>query len=164
MNHAHAFYLRWADASDADIVATLVNELLIELWQDTATSSLDADLTAFEHTARRWLEQGHYQALLAYRNGSPIGVTTVAQSYALYAGGPIGLIQEFFVAKQARCQGVGGLMLRRVEELARRRGWHALELCSPSPPERPLTLPLFHHSGFVFTEGQVTRRSVLDSP
>jgi len=164
MNHAHTFYLRWADASDADLVAALVQALLIELWQDTAVPSLDIDLTAFAHTARRWLEQGHYQALLAYRNGSPMGVTTVAQSHALYAGGPIGLIQEFFVARQARCQGLGGLMLRRVGELARRRGWHALELCSPPAPELAHTLPLFHHAGFVPTGGQVTRRRVLVSP
>lgn len=160
MDEPVIFHLRWADASDAEIVATMVHRLLIEISDRTASTAFYVDQAASAQTARRWLELGHYQALLAYEDEQPLGVATIVQSYALYAGGAIGVIQEFFVAKQARSSGLGTLMLERIGELARRRGWQALELCTPPLPEFDRALSFYQHHDFKPVGGRKMRRSL----
>ncbi len=160
MDEPVSFHLRWADASDAEIVATMVHQLMIEISDRTVANAFALDQAASTQTVRRWLELGHYQALLAYKDDQPLGVATVVQSYALYTGGAIGVIQEFFVARQVRSTGLGALMLERMGELARRRGWQALELCTPPLPEFDRTLSFYQRHDFVPVGGRKMRQSL----
>lgn len=150
--------LRWAGAADADVVARLVQQLLAEISQRIGTPGLHFENQALVQTARRWLVQGQYLALLAYDQDQPVGVATVTQSFALYAGGAIGIIQEFYVQEHARSGGLGAQMLDRVIELARRRNWCALELCTPPVPEFDRALSFYRRYEFAPVGGRKMRR------
>lgn len=157
--HQPAFQLRWAQAQDAGVVANLVHQLLDEVSARAGFEAFSVDEATSEQTVRRWLEQGHYQALLAYDGDKPVGVATIAQSFALYAGGPIGIIQEFFVESPLRSSGLGAQLLDRIGDLARRRNWSALELCTPPLPEFDKTLAFYRRHGFQPVGGRKMRRS-----
>lgn len=160
MDAATRYHLRWADAQDAETVTNLVQQLLSEISQQIGKDAFKVDAASTTHTVRRWLEQGHYQALLAYDDEQPVGVATIAQSHALYAGGMIGIIQEFYVAAGLRSGGLGAQMLDRVGELARRRNWFALELCTPPLPEFDRTLSFYQKHDFQAVGGRKMRRAL----
>ncbi len=158
--HKPEFQLRWAQAQDATIVASLVHQLLDEVSSRLGADAFKVDEPTSEQTVRRWLEQGHYQALLAYDADKPVGVATIAQSFALYAGGPIGIIQEFFVQPELRSSGLGAQLLDRIGDLASRRNWSALELCTPPLPEFDKTLHFYKRHEFQPVGGRKMRRTL----
>lgn len=157
---ASRYHLRWADAQDADTVSDLVQRLLMEVSSSIGKEAFKVDMATATHTVRRWLEQGHYQALLAFVDEAPVGVATIAQSHALYAGGMIGIIQEFYVQAGLRSSGLGAQMLDRIGELARRRNWFALELCTPPLPEFDRTLAFYQRHEFQAVGGRKMRRTI----
>jgi GNAT superfamily N-acetyltransferase len=148
---------RWADAADAEQVAALVHRLLSEISDRAAVPAIGPGLPELTHTLREMLEHGHYQALMATNGDQLLGVATVAQSHALYAGGAIGVIQEFYVEPAHRSTGVGAQMLSRVQALAERRGWHALELCTPPLPAFDRTQIFYAAHGFHPSGGRKMR-------
>lgn len=152
-------HCRWADAAEAEQVAALVGLLLSEISDRAAVPAFGPGLPELTQTLRKMLEHGHYQALLATNGDQLLGVATVAQSHALYAGGAIGVIQEFYVDPAHRSTGVGSQMLSRIQALADRRGWHALELCTPPLPAFDRTLLFYAAHGFNPSGGRKMRWS-----
>jgi GNAT superfamily N-acetyltransferase len=150
-------HCRWADAADAEQVAALVHRLLSEISDRAVVPAFGQGLPELTQTLRKMLEHGHYQALLVTNGGQLLGVATVAQSHALYAGGAIGVIQEFYVEPANRSTGLGAQMLSRIQALAARRGWHALELCTPPLPAFDRTLFFYSAHGFNPSGGRKMR-------
>jgi hypothetical protein len=68
-------HCRWADAADAEQVASLVHRLLSEISDRAAVPAFRQGLPELTQTLRKMLEHGHYQALLA-TNG--VGISCLA--------------------------------------------------------------------------------------
>ncbi|MDD1615484.1 MAG: hypothetical protein LUQ28_03020, partial [Methylococcaceae bacterium] len=56
------------------------------------------------------LSAGHYATIIGWSENIPVAVATITETYALYAGGKIGIIQEFYVIPEFRCLGVGAML------------------------------------------------------
>ena len=67
-------------------------------------------------------------------------------------------MQEFFVAPPFRGNGVGGLLLNAAAELARKRRWNRLEVCTPPLPEFDRSLAFYERHGFEITGGRKLKR------
>ncbi len=64
---------------------------------------------------------GRFLALLAKEeSGAVIGVLTLSTSFALYAGGEYGVIDEMYVRPEYRCRGVGRQLVDAAVAIARR--------------------------------------------
>lgn len=149
-----------AKSEDAATVASLVTALTREI------SAAINDHTQFDHNValteqlcRSWIEAGIYTVLLAYVDGEsePVGVATIAQTYALYAEGKIGVIQECYVVPAFRNRAVGGALLDAAFALAQLKGWVCMELCTPPLPQFARSLDFYQKHGFKPVGGRKMR-------
>lgn len=143
-----------ATAEDAVTVANLVQSLLTELEPEAAEEIVGMPLA---QTAQALLATSDIRAFLAWREGQPIGVITLHQCAALYAGGLFGEISELYVIPQARSADVGQLLLNAAADKGRALNWKRLEVGAPPPDKSPRTLRFYEQQGFECTGARLRR-------
>ena len=134
-------HFRIADPSDTESVAFL----LAALYEET------------EHTPDAWdiatvfadidTDDRHSTLLALDGDDDIVGILTLVESIALYAGGMIGVINELYVVPEYRSEGVGKMLLTQAKELAENKGWRRLEVTTPGD-NYPKTLRFYEREGF----------------
>lgn len=136
-------HLQIADESHTDVVAALLAGLFEEVGHH---------LTAPEIAARFVAIDGDdlHSTLLAVEaeNDDAVGVVTVTESIALYAGGRIGVVNELYVVPPYRSEGVGKMLIDAVKQLAQERGWARIEVTTPGE-DYDKTLRFYEREGFM---------------
>ncbi len=133
---------RTADESDTDVVSEMLADLFQEVGH-TLTASEIAEI--FLHID----SDDQHSTLLALDDDEDIvGVLTLVETIALYAGGRIGVINELYVVPAYRSEGVGKMLLDAAKELAEQRGWVRLEVTTPGE-DYPKTLKFYEREGFM---------------
>lgn len=128
-----------ATAQEHEIGAALclVEELLAELG-DEGYEYTGIDRGRLEADLGSSLRSGRFLALLARdESGAPVGVLTLSVTFALYAGGEYGVIDEMYVRPEHRGSGVGRALLESAIALARERGWRRLDVTGPTSEAQP---------------------------
>ncbi len=137
-----------AQLSDAPVITMLVEQLLIELAPETINKLADMSLDKVTET----LMQSHkIEAFLAYQGESPIGVITLHQCAAIYAGGIFGEISELYVKPQYRSLKVGEKLINEAVQYAKSQNWQRIEVGTPPPNDSPRTLQFYEQAGFKAT-------------
>ncbi len=139
--------VRFAGSDDTKVVGDMVYRLLLEI--DTPRYSREE----YAAIARAALEDGgRFVVLLAFLDGpgsdAPVGMMTIAETTALYAGGRYAEVQEFFVENPQRGHGVGNLLIRAAEDLARERGWERLQLHVSRDGDGGRSYEFYRRNGF----------------
>lgn len=153
---------RLAEPKHAATVAALVFDLTSEVSARTQARQFELELATLTRQCRDFLERGIYQAWLVYHGEQAVGVATLAETFALYAGGKVGVVQEFYVVPQHRGTGIGAGLMERVFSLGEKRGWACVELCTPPLPEFEGALRFYQRHGFQAVGGRKMRMG-LDS-
>lgn len=132
-----------ADESHTDVVAELLAGLFEDVGHDLTAPEIAARFVAIDSDDR-------HSTLLAVDEESEevVGVITVTESLALYAGGRIGVVNELYVVPPFRSEGVGKILVDAVKELARERGWARLEVTTPGD-DYTKTLRFYEREGFL---------------
>jgi GNAT superfamily N-acetyltransferase len=151
-----------AQERDTATVLALVEELLAELGEEGQEfTGIDRD--KLQADIPKNLASGRFLALLARdESGTAIGVLTLSESFALYAGGEYGVIDEMYVRPEYRGQGIGQALVEAAIALARERRWFRLDVTGPEgdapgqtpgdPPRRDDPAVHFYEKlGFEFT-------------
>lgn len=127
-------------------VADLIIRLLLELSPESDTELETMNLHA---VAEDMVPALKIYAILAEKDGRYIGVITLQECAALYAGGSFGEISELYVDQDYRGQRVGKQLVAAAFSKADNLGWKRLEVCTP--PANPGKNPIgFYESmGFV---------------
>lgn len=114
--------VREATAFDAPLVGALIHKLICEIAPQAAD---DISLDAYQACAARLLAQNdRYWALLAAGpNDASIGLLTLNECAAIYAGGRFGEIPELYVEPSHRSQGVAADLVRAAIAFAKQRDW-----------------------------------------
>ena len=86
---------REATLKDSELIGSLVVELTTEICELTKAQHFDIDLNGTIQRCHELIKDGHYSAIIGMHENNPIAVVTMTETYALYAGGKIGVIQEF---------------------------------------------------------------------
>ena len=133
---------RIADEADTHVVSALLADLFEEVGH-TLTASEIADI--FLHIDSDDL---HSTLLALDESEEAVGVLTIVESIALYAGGRIGVINELYVIPAFRSEGVGKLLLDAAKELAEQRGWERLVVTTPGE-DYAKTLRFYEREGFL---------------
>lgn len=124
-------------------VARFVHALLVELsGGETATIE-----DVFEITSRVVSEVGVI-AVIAYADRQPVGVMTLNECTAIYAGGKFGEISELYVDPNHRSHGIAKQLLDTAQSEAIARGWKRIEVGAPGQPEWQRTLNFYLRNGF----------------
>lgn len=149
-----------ATPDHAEIIGSLVVQLTQEICERTHAQHFDIDLAdTIEHCAEL-LSAGHYAAIVGWSENIPVAVATIAETYALYAGGKIGVVQEFCVIPKFRCSGVGALLIEQLRTYGQQRGWSCMELCTPPLPEFERTLSFYENNGLAAVGGRKMRQNL----
>ena len=144
-----------ASANEFSDVSVQVTNLLLELEPDASKEIKDMDLPSI---ALNLLSSSKIYAFLAKRNGKTIGVITLHECAAIYAGGVFGEVSELYVNPEYRSCNVGKSLVRFAVKKAQELGWSRLEVGTPSAQEWPRTLQFYERNGF---KGTGTRLRLL---
>ena len=135
--------------SDLDEVLELVEALLSELAEEPGDaevvkkSGLKAQL--FRNLSKHHLflaRDGHSQV---------VGLLTLMTSFAIYAGGEYGVINELFVKPGFRCESVGRMLVDAAKEMGRNQGWARIDVTAPADKKWRRTVQFYERAGFVFS-------------
>jgi putative hemolysin len=82
--------MRTATSGDAPLVACFITALTMEICHECdGHSQFRSNEVLTPDLCAKWIDDGVYMALIAYAGEKAVGVVTIAESYALYAGGKI---------------------------------------------------------------------------
>jgi GNAT superfamily N-acetyltransferase len=139
--------IRQATARDADLVGDLVAALLGELYDPDYG---EGRRQIYRAAAAALLPKADIYAafLAATTSGEPVGLLTLSQCVSIYAGGPFGEINEFYVRPPARKLGLGRALIAAAAGEAARRGWPIIEVGAPHLPLWQPTLDFYLRCGF----------------
>jgi len=138
-----AISVRLARGDDISIVAGFVHALLDEL-----TAGQPPSIDEVAERAEAVLSGTGVLAVIACADDEPIGVMTLNECAAIYAGGKFGEISELYVRPEMRSQGVAQKLLDHAQLEALDRGWKRLEVGAPVQPEWHRTLSFYLRNGF----------------
>jgi GNAT superfamily N-acetyltransferase/mannose-6-phosphate isomerase-like protein (cupin superfamily) len=141
--------------AEASAVLAAVNALLMELGEEGD----EAGVTDVEAVLAAWRAAGdRFQAFAAREpDGAVAGLLTLFESFAIYAGGAYGVINEMYVAPGRRSAGVGAALIEAAAAYGRGRGWSRLDVTAPESPRWLRTRRFYESRGFRFTGPKLKR-------
>jgi GNAT superfamily N-acetyltransferase len=151
---------RVATVKDAELIGSLVVDLTTEISEVTKAQHFDIDLNGTIQRCNELITDGHYSAIIGVYGNKPIAVVTMTETYALYAGGKIGVIQEFYVSPEFRASGVGSTLFEQVQHYGNKHNWSCIELCTPPLPEFERTLNFYQKNGLIPVGGRKMRQAL----
>lgn len=152
---------RVATAEDATQIGVLVVKLTSEICELTNARHFDIDSQGTILRCGELLSAGHYSAIVGFDGETAVAVATLTETYALYAGGKVGVIQEFYVLPEYRSGGLGAILLEQVKAHGTQHHWTCLELCTPPLPAFDRTLSFYQDNGLVPVGGRKMRQSLM---
>ena len=151
---------RESTLKDSELIGSLVVELTTEICELTKAQHFDIDLDDTIQRCHELIRDGHYFAIIGMYKNKPIAVVTMTETYALYAGGKIGVIQEFYVSPEFRASGVGSMLIEQVQNYGKKHNWSCIELCTPPLPEFERTLSFYQKNGLIPVGGRKMRQAL----
>ena len=132
-----------AQDKDVAIVSSFVHALLDEL-----SGGKPPAIEGVTEVAEVILAGSSVITAIAYADDDPVGVMTLNECAAIYAGGKFGEISELYVRPDMRSQGVAQQLLDHAQQEPRARGWKRIEVGAPSQPDWHRTLNFYLRNGF----------------
>ena len=134
-----------AGSNDAERVGQLAYNLIAELYPDTEFKQ-----EFFTDAARALLDRGVgvWAFLATADDARDVGLVTLNECAAIYAGGHFGEISELYVVPDYRSKRVGALLIETAVSFGRKRGWPNLEVGAPRPPAWQRTVDFYLRHGF----------------
>ena len=131
--------------NEAQRVGRLAYDLLAELYPDT-----EFERSFFTDAAERLLgrDEGVWAFLATEKESRDVGLVTLNECAAIYAGGCFGEIPEMYVVPDYRSKNVGALLIEAAVAFGRERGWPNIEVGAPSRPAWQRTLDFYLRHGF----------------
>lgn len=135
--------------AQAVIVLDSVLRLLVELGEEAD------DLGRLDEpkVLEGWRAAGDRFQVFAARDesGVVLGLLTLSETFAIYANGNYGVIDEMYVVPEHRSAGVGSMLLDAVKEYGRTRGWSRIDVTAPESSRWDRTRRFYEREGFSFT-------------
>ena len=135
------------DDADFALLSTCIAALYSELFGPSAVPDADA--------FRRVREQGrasstskHWSFVARDEGAEPRAFVMLAESFAVFAGGRYGIINELWVHPDRRSAGAGAQMIAFVRAFARRHGWLRVDVSAPEDPQWDRSVAFYRRQGF----------------
>ena len=137
--------IRQASPEKFERVGNLVHDLLKEIDPDETRKR-----SVFVEAAKTLLTSSDvvWSFLATTHDDRDVGVVTLNECAAIYAGGRFGEISEFYVVPDFRSKGVGALLIEAAVAFGRERGWPNIEVGAPIVPTWQRTVDFYLRSGF----------------
>ena len=143
------FHVAQATLDDAAVVFDWVERLLRELGEEGD----ELGTLQHERVLAAWrADPGRQRIFLAsLASGEIAGALTLVESFAIYANGLYGIINEMYVDPAWRSRGVGAALVDAAKGFGRSRGWTRIDVTAPESQRWERTRRFYERQGFVFT-------------
>ena len=145
----------------AEEIANLAVCLTNEIIERTGTKHFDIDVPLAIELCKKYVSNGLYNVIAAFDAGNIVGFGAMCESHSLYAEGPFGIIQEFYVMPEYRSKDVGKGLIQEIIKFAKTNEWKRLELCTPPIPEFDRTVEFYQSNGFEITGGYKMKHAIV---
>jgi GNAT superfamily N-acetyltransferase len=136
-----------AVTKDLNIIIALLKELYLELGEEA-----ESIIFVNEELIKKILSSKKTIIYLAkIESGSIVGLITLTESQAIYAGGSFGTIDEMYVIPEFRSNKVGLLLIEEVRSIGQQRGWKRIDVTAPTEKKWERTVRFYERCGFEFT-------------
>lgn len=152
---------RKATVHDVQVIGALVVALTNEISELTNAKHFSINLDDTIQRCRELITDGHYTVIIGEFEKKGIAIATLTETYALYVGGKIGVIQEFYITPEFRASGVGSMLIEQVKFYGQRQNWSSIELCTPPLPEFERTLNFYQKNGLIPVGGRKMRQALV---
>jgi len=139
-----------------DDVAAMVG-LLEELF--TIETDFVVDHAKHEQGLKLLLKDRRAMVLVAKIGNMVVGMATCQEVVSTARGGISGLIEDVVVSAVYRGKGIGGMLIRRIEEIARKHAYVRLQLAADLRNEAALRF--YRDEGFVGTNMGIVKKALL---
>jgi GNAT superfamily N-acetyltransferase len=145
----HVRELNLADERDFELALLHIEELYAELFgSGTAPSPGDSKRLRQQLVAR---PARHWAFLAGDAGGEPVAFAMLAESFAVFARGYYGIINELWVKAERRGAGVGSTLIDYCVEFGRNQGWRRIDVSAPVDPRWDSSFEFYRKQGFVLT-------------
>jgi GNAT superfamily N-acetyltransferase len=132
--------------SDYEILVTQIAHLYAELFGASHVPSAQAmgDLQEQLHADA----PAHWAFVGVDADSAPVVFATLAESFAVFAGGRYGILNELWVRGDSRSTGIGAMMIEHLAEFGRQRGWRRMDVSAPQDPKWDRSVEFYLARGF----------------
>lgn len=138
--------LRLDDDVDFGLLQACIGSLYSELFGPSAVP--DAGAWARLREQRAGATAKHWSFVACDDAAKPLAFVMLAESFAVFAGGRYGIINELWVRPDARSAGAGARVIEFVREFARRQGWVRVDVSAPQDPKWDRSVAFYRRQGF----------------
>ncbi len=136
-----------AGAKEINTIIALLKELYLELGEEA-----DSIVFVNEELIENIINSKKTAIYLAKSElGNAVGIITLTESQAIYAGGSYGTIDEMYVIPEFRSNRVGLLLMEEVKAIGQIRGWKRIYVTAPTEKRWERTVLFYEKCGFQFT-------------
>jgi len=135
-----------AEKPDIPAIKRMIEQLYLELGEEKESIEfLDEQLIS------KLIKNGRTLILKAiFESQEIIGMLSLSESQAIYAGGHYGVIDEMYITPSYRSMNVGKKLIEKAKEIAIEKKWKRIDVTAPtSRNER--TSKFYNNNGFIFT-------------
>lgn len=130
-------------------IADALENLYAELFGPQAVLPAEVAQAALEDWHRNG--RAHWAFRATDEVGDMVAFFTLAESFAFFAHGAYGILNELWVRPDARSRGVGREILQFCGDFARQRGWERIDVSAPPLAKWDRTVSFYEKNGFVVT-------------
>ncbi len=133
---------------DLEPALTFAEMLLLELEDTRSTAPFNRKKVSTDLEKNR----DKFSVFVARdEQGSGVGLLTLVESFAIYANGSYGVINELYIAPRYRSKGVGKALLDSVKEFGSKKGWKRIDVTAPEGKKWKRTVEFYLREGFEHT-------------
>lgn len=133
--------------------AYTVFDWILRLLKELGDEGDDLGTLNEKKVLKEWEQAGdRYQVFAAKTSdGRIVGVMTLMETFAVYANGNYGIINEMYTDPEFRSAGVGARLIDAAKQYGRERGWERIDVTAPESEGWKRTRRFYENQGFAFT-------------
>lgn len=152
------------EVTDTSRIKTYITALFTELFGEEAVPSDDVFKRIFSQLATNSTQHQMFEILTArdtslghegntYQDNEKdvAGFFTLSESFAIFAHGHYGIINELWIKPERRSEGIGESVIKEIQRLGRQKGWRRIDVTAPASSDWDRTFEFYKKCGFEMT-------------
>lgn len=123
----------------------LIQELLTELTGKNENIDTERILTDLKSYSDKFI------LLFLKMNKNIVGVITIQEAFAFYAGGKYGIINELYIKPNFRSKGFGEILIKETIKIGKDKNWKRIDVTAPPENKWKRTEEFYIKNGFQYT-------------
>jgi ribosomal protein S18 acetylase RimI-like enzyme len=141
-------FVKLYKVTDNSEMRKYIGLLYSELFDEQAVPSEDLFDNIFSQLKD---PNNNHDAYCLKENNETVAFFTLSESFSIFAHGRYGIINELWVNKEFRSQGVGKTVIQEILKIGFKRSWKRIDVSAPTDEKWDRTFNFYRNNGFTFT-------------